>query len=160
VEQNSKVKLTLNPDDGYRVKSVSVKGVGSSYNSSDKTVTVKMDTQVYVIFEKDTENPNQNPSQTTYAMSISSTGNGSVSYNGKSIRNTQKSFSVSSGKEVNISFSPDDGNRLKSVQVNGSYVSASSSCSFTVNSNTTVNVEFEAIPVKTYELSISVEEMA
>lgn len=105
----------------------------------------------------DLDNPT--PQITTFILSITSTGNGSVSYGGETVRGAVKSYSVNEGMNVTINISPDSGYRIKSMKLNGSSVSATTSYSFTINSNTTIEVEFEQIPdtpsVTTYTLSIT-----
>ena len=95
---------------------------------------------------------------TTYTLSVTASGNGDALYNGKSIRNTTTSFTVNKGTNVTVSITPDDGYRIKSVKENDSDVTSSvSNNTYTINnisSNTTLEVEFEAIPVPTYTLSI------
>ena len=96
---------------------------------------------------------------TTYTLSVTASGNGDALYNGKSIRNTTTSFTVNKGTNVTVSITPDDGYRIKSVKENDSDVTSSvSNNTYTISdisSNTTLEVEFEAIPVPTYTLSIT-----
>ena len=94
----------------------------------------------------------------SYILSISSSGNGYASYNGTSIRNKTTDFSLNEGTSAAITFTPDNGYRIKSVKVNNSTVSVSNNqyTISSINANTTVSVEFEAIPVTTYTLSIKV----
>ena len=100
------------------------------------------------------------PSQiTAYTLSITTLGNGTASYNGETIRGTAKSYSVNEEMSVTVNFIPDSGYRIKSLKVNGSSVSTTTSYSFNVNSDTTIEVEFELIPdtpsITTYSLSIT-----
>lgn len=87
-------------------------------------------------------------------LSVTASGNGDVSYNGTSIRNRTTSFTVGGGTNATVSITPDDGYRIKSVKENDSDVTSSvSNNTYTINnisSNTTLEVEFEAIPVPTY----------
>lgn len=94
---------------------------------------------------------------TTYTLSITATGNGSASYSGSTVRDKTSSFTVNEGSSATITFTPDNGYRIKSVKVNNSTVSVSNN-QYTINSinaNITVSVEFEAIPPTTYTLSIT-----
>ena len=95
---------------------------------------------------------------TTYTLSVFANGNGSVSYDGNTIRNRTSTFTVNEGYNAVIVFLPDNGYRIKSVIVNGSNVTSSiSNSQYTISnirSNTIVEVDFEAIPVTTYTLSI------
>ena len=101
----------------------------------------------------DLDNPNS--LVTTYSLSISASGNGYASYGGSTIRSTTKSFTLDEGTSATISFSPDDGNRIASVTVNGSSMGTNSSVTVTMNSNTTVVVVFEEIPVVTYDMTVT-----
>ena len=101
----------------------------------------------------------EDPSQiSVYTLSITSTGKGSASYGGETIRGTTKTYSVNDGTSLTVNFNPDSGYRIKSLKVNGSSVSTTNSYSLTINSDTAIEVEFEEIPdtpsVTTYTLSI------
>ena len=92
-----------------------------------------------------------------YILSISVTGNGSASYGGTTIRGKESSFIVNGETSATIKFTPDDGFRIKKVSVNGSEVPVQDK-GYTISgfsSNTTVDVEFEAIP--SYTLSLTVK---
>ena len=97
----------------------------------------------------------------TCILTVKATGNGFASYNGTTIRNKATTFSVNEGTNATISFSPDNGYRIKSVMVGNSDITASvSNNRYTVSniqSNTTVAVEFESIPTTTYTLTIKAE---
>ena len=97
-------------------------------------------------------------SNLTYTLSLSSIGNGSIYYNGTTIRNNTNSFSVDAGTNAKISFTPDNGYQIKTVKVNGTNVTSNvSNNSYTIsnmNQNISLEVEFEAIPITTYKLSI------
>ena len=87
-------------------------------------------------------------------LSVTASGNGDVSYNGTSIRNRTTSFTVGGGTNATVSITPDDGYRIKSVKENDSDVTSSVSNNTyiikNIGRNTTLEVEFEAIPVPTY----------
>ena len=95
------------------------------------------------------------------SLTISSNGNGAVTYNGTSVRNQSSSFTIEEGANAEISFVPDNGYRIKSLKVNGEDVTSSvSNNSYTVSNiraNTTVEVEFEAIPINSYTLKYVVD---
>ena len=158
INEGTSATISFSPDNGYKIKSVSVNGstvsAGSSY-----TVIVNSNTTISVVFEAipvdPTPTPEPTPTPTTYTFSISASGSGTATYNGTTIRNTNKSFTVDPGTSTTVSFSPDDGCRIASVYVNGVGVSTSSSYTVTVNSNTTVAVEFEAIPITNYTLTVT-----
>ena len=84
---------------------------------------------------------------TTYSLTITSTGSGSVSYNGTSIRNNTYTFTVSRGASATIFFKPDNGYRLNTLLVNGMDVSSQvTGNQYTINNitaNTTLSVTFQ-----------------
>ena len=149
VEEGANATITLSPDNGYKVNLGEVTGY-HSYNLNNNKLTfsnIKNDLSVEIKFI----------AIPTYKLSIAASGNGSASYDGTTIRDKATSFTVDEGISAKITFSPDDGYRIKSVKVNNSTVSVSNN-QYTVSNikaNTTVSVEFEAIPVTTYTLSIT-----
>ena len=154
VNEGTNATISFNTDSGYRIRSVKVNGsnVTSSVSNTLYTViNIQRNTTVEVEFEA--------IPPTTYTLSISSIGSGYASYNGTAIRSKTSTFTVNEGTNATISFSADSGYRIKSVKVNGSNVTSSvSNTLYTVSNiqrNTTVEVEFEAIPPTTYTLSIS-----
>ena len=149
VTEGSSATISLIPDEGNRIKLLKVNNtdVTSSLSNNSYTISnITINTSVEVEFEA--------IPPTTYTLSIKATGNGSATYSGTSIKNTTKSFTVNEGTSCTITFSPDDGYRIKTLKVNGSAVTASTSYTVTVNADTSVEVEFEAIPPTTYTLSI------
>ena len=54
-----------------------------------------------------------------YTLSITSTGSGYADYNGSQIRGKTTSFTMSEGTTAIITFTPDNGYRIKNVMVNG-----------------------------------------
>lgn len=87
-------------------------------------------------------------SSTNYTLSIISSGNGSVSYSGMTVRGKTSSFTVNKGTNATITFTPDNGYQIKSVKVNNSAVTVTNN-QYTLNNisvNTTVEVEFEKTP--------------
>ncbi len=154
VNEGSSASISFTPDNGYRIKSVKVNNTDVTSRVSNNSYTVNnisSNINVEVVFEA--------IPPTTYTLSINSTGNGSVSYSGTAVRNQSKSFTVNEGSTINISLYPDNGYRLKSIKVNNTDVMAYvSNGTYTINSlsrNTTIDVEFEAIPPTTYSLSIT-----
>ena len=154
VNEGTNATISFNTDSGYRIRSVKVNGsnVTSSVSNTLYTViNIQRNTTVEVEFEA--------IPPTTYTLSISSIGSGYASYNGTAIRSKTSTFTVNEGTNATISFSADSGYRINSVKVNGSNVTSSvSNTLYTVSNiqrNTTVEVEFEAIPPTTYTLSIS-----
>ena len=152
VKEGTNATITFSPDNGYRIKTVKVNGSAVSVNSSNQyTVSnIKANTTVTVEFEA--------IPITTYTLSITATGYGSAYYNGTTVRSRTASLIVDEGTNATITFTPDNGYRIKTVKVNGSTVTVNSNNQYTVSNisrNTTVSVEFEAIPPTTYTLSIS-----
>lgn len=154
VNEGTDATISFSADNGYRIKSVKVNSsdVTSRVSNNRYTVSnIQRNTAVEVEFEA--------IPPTTYTLSISSTGGGSASYDGTTIRSKTSTFTVTEGTNATIIFSADNGCRIKSVKVNSSDVTSSvSNNRYTVSNiqrNTNVEVEFEAIPPTTYTLSIS-----
>ncbi|MBO7046901.1 MAG: InlB B-repeat-containing protein [Prevotella sp.] len=89
---------------------------------------------------------------TTYTISIFATGNGSVSYNGNSIRSKTSTYSLDEGSSATFTITPDEGYRIKSVTLNNVDVTSSVSnnqfVTNNVSSDLNIEVEFEEIPVE------------
>ena len=93
-----------------------------------------------------------------FTLSITSVGNGYVSYSGYTINETAKSYAVSEGSSATLTFTPNDGYRVKSVLVNGTdVISGVTNSQYTIsniNQDVSVVVTFEAIPT-TLTLSVT-----
>lgn len=93
-----------------------------------------------------------------FILSVLANGNGSVTYDGFAVKNDTKVFTLNEGYSATITFTPDNGYRIKNVKVNDVDVTSSvSNNQYTVRNikaNTTVEVQFEAIPITTYALTI------
>jgi carbon monoxide dehydrogenase subunit G len=153
LNEGTSATITFYPDDGYRIKSVKVNNtdVTSSVSNNSYTISsISGDTTVEVEFEA--------IPPTTYTLTIKAMGNGSVSYDGTSIRSKTSTFTVNEGTNVSIIFTPDNSYRIKSVKENNtivtSYLSSNTYTISSISRNTTVEVEFEAIPPTTYTMSI------
>ena len=153
VNEGTTVTITFTPDDGYRIKSVKVGNTDVTFSVSNNSYTISSinsDTTVEVEFEV--------IPPTTYTLSIKATGNGKATYGSTDVRNNTSTFTVNKGTSATITFTPDDGYRIKSVKVGSTDVTSSiSNNSYIISSisgNTTVEVEFEVIPPTTYTLSI------
>ena len=151
VNEGTSATIGFMPDDGNRVKSVKLNSVNitsSVINNQYIINTITADASLEVEFEA-----------ISHTLSITANGNGSASYNSTTIRNTTKTFTVNEGNSATISFIPDDGYRIRSVKKDGTNVTGSViNDQYTVSnikSNTTVEVEFEAIPPTTYTLTIT-----
>ena len=154
VKGGADVTISINPDQGYQIKSVKVDGsdVTSKVSNNSYTISnVRAYTKVEVVFEA--------IPATTYVLTIKTSGNGSVTYDNTVIRSQSRSFTVNEGANATVTFSPDNGYRIKNVQVNGSDVSLNGSNNqYSINNiqrNTTLDVYFEAIPPKIYTLTIT-----
>ena len=153
INEGTNAKISFTPDNGYRIKSIKVNNadVTSSVSNNIYTISnINKDTNVEVEFEA--------IPATTYTLSITASGSGSASYNGTSIRSKTSTFTVNEGTNVSITFTPDNGYRIKSVKENNtivtSYVSSNTYTISSISRNTTVEVEFEAVPPTIYTLSI------
>lgn len=148
VNEGSSATISFTPDDGYQIKSVKVNGSIVSVTNSQYTISsISGNTSVEVEFEA--------IPQTTCIVSIKASGNGSVSYDGETIRNETRNYTVNIGTSITVYFHADEGYRLKSLKVNNISISGSQYCTTTINRNTTIEVEYEAIPTTNYTLSIT-----
>ena len=152
VEEGTSVSIAFTPDNSYRIKSVKENNtdVTSYVSNNEYTInSINSDTSVEVVFEA-------NP---THTLTITSTGNGSVSYSGTTIRGKTSSFTVYEGTSAMVSFTPDSGYRIANVKENSKDVTANvTNNRYTINSitaNTKLEVTFEEIPPTTYSLSIT-----
>ena len=156
LNEGTSATITFSPDNGNRIKNVKVNGTDVTANVSNGQYTVsniKANTTVEAVFEA--------VPITTYTLSIKASGNGSASYSGTVAKNNTQSFTLNEGTSATITFSPDNGYRIKSVKVNGADVTTSVSNNTyivsDINSNTTLEVEFEAIPINSYTLKYVVD---
>ena len=95
----------------------------------------------------------------TFAQTVKVTGNGTVGYNGISIRNSTQVLSMNEGTSATFTITPDANSSIKSVKLNGTDVTSDViNYQYTIsniNSDNTLVVEFEAIQPTTYTLSIT-----
>ena len=150
VNEGASATIAFSPDNGYRIKNVKVDNSIVTVSNNQYTISsLNANTTVSVEFEA--------IPVTNYTLSITASGNGSASYGGSTIRSKTSSFTLNEGSSATISFTPDNGYRIKSVKVNNFTVSVSNNqyTISSINANMTVSVEFEAIPVTTYTLSIT-----
>lgn len=151
VREGTSITASFAPDAGFRIASVKVNGADVTASVANNMYTISSitaNTTLAVTFEA--------IPPTTYTFNITASGNGYVAYDGNSIRGKTSSFSLEEGSNAVLKFSADEGNRLKSVKVNGQDVTATIvNNQYTINNITAdINVEvvFEAIP--TYSLNI------
>ena len=150
--KNASFIVYINCDAGNRIKSADINGRDLSTDITQLGIIMNEDIVINVEFETIS---NDTPITPTYTLSISASGSGSASYDGTTIRSTTKSFTLNEGTSATISFSPDDGYRIASVTVNSSNMGSNSSVAVTMNSNKTVSVVFEEIPIVTYDMTIT-----
>ena len=150
VNHGTSATLTITPDSGYRLASLTVNGtnVTSSVKNNRYTLSsITTNTSVVATFE-----------QITYTLSVQASGNGIVTYNNTSVKNTTRTFTVNHGASATLTITPDAGYQLASLTVNGTNVTTKvSNNSYNISSitaNTTVSATFEAISSTTYTLSI------
>ena len=145
VTEGSSVTVSFSPDKGYRLKSVKLNGqdvtasvVGNHYTISE----INANTTLEVVFE---EIP-----PTTYSLSVTASGNGSVIYDGYTIKGKTSTFTIIEGSYITVQLSADDGYRLKRVTLNGLDVTADvANDQYTtpkMMADATLIVEFEVIP--------------
>lgn len=110
VDYGRTCKIWINPSDNCRLKSLKRNGQEISPTSSNlHEETILGNTNLDFVFE-------QIP--TSFSLSIKSSGDGSATYNGESIRKSTQKYTVYEGDAISIKFNPDDGNRIKSVKEN------------------------------------------
>ena len=119
VKEGSVVAITVTPDNGYRVGNIRMNGqdITAQLAGSQLSVTVTTGTSVEVIFEA--------IPIVTFTQTVKATGNGTVSYNGTDIRNTSREISIAEGTYATFVFTPDAGNIVKSVILNGEDITSS-----------------------------------
>ena len=150
IVEKSAVSIMMSPDNGYRVASVKVNNTDVTSQVSNGQITISnidKDTNVEVVFE---EIP-----PTTYSLTITATGNGTVTYDGNTIRDNSSAFTVVEGSYVTVQITPDAGYRLKQVTLDGKDVTADvANGQYTtakMMANTTLAVEFvEAVTELAY----------
>ena len=151
IEEGSSALIKFSPDYGYQIKCVTENGIDRTELVTNNYYAISCITQNTTLAVEFEAIP-----PTMYTLSIQTTGSGSATYNGTTVRNTTKDFSVEEKSSATVSFSPDNGYKIKSVKVNGtdrtSYVANNKYTISSITQNTTLEVEFEAIPSPTYTL--------
>ena len=143
VEKGESATISISPNTGYRLSKLIVNGsdVTSAVKNNSYTVSnITANTTISATFEA--------ISLKTYSLSITSSGNGSASYSGATVRGQTTTFTVNEGNSATITFTPDDGYRIAVVKVDGTDVTSKvSGNKYTISgilTNTTVEVVFEA----------------
>lgn len=151
VEEESEFNCQVVPDEGFSyVISCTAAAAGGSWTGRGNNYTVqgiKKDTELKVSFKI-----------LSFSLSITASGNGSVSYSTATIKNQTKSYNIEYDKSATVSFTPDNGYRIASVKVNGNDVTASvTNGQYTISNikeDKSLEVLFEAIPATTFNLEI------
>ena len=142
ITEGTAVTVTFTPDNGYRVASVWVNNThvtADVKNNQYSISNVSGDITMNVAFE---EIP-----ATTYTLSVTAMGSGSIAYGDDEIRNGSNTFTVNEGAYATFILTADIGFRIGTLKVNNAdYLSHVKDNQFTVNNitrNTTVSVVFE-----------------
>ena len=138
-ESGTEVTLTVTPDSGYRVKSVTVDGVEAALTDGRYTFTVTADCTFAAEFEKIPAD--------SFTVTVNSGANGTV---------TPGTKSYESGTEVTLTVTPDSGYRVKSVTVDGVEAALTDGrYTFTVTADCTFAAEFEKIPADSFTVTVN-----
>lgn len=142
VNEGTSAMLNVQPNDGYQVKSLKVNGADiTPYISNNQYTINDIHLNITVSVEFEAIPP------TTYTLSITSSGDGSVIYNGNTISVTTQSFTVTEGESVTLNFTPDARCQVGSLKVDGVDVTSDISVNqYTINNisgNTEVVATFE-----------------
>ena len=150
INEGTSAVVTFAPDAGHKIKSVKLNSTDVTANVSNNQYTISSisaNTSLEVEFEA-----------ITHTLSITAAGNGVATYNDTSVRGKTSTFTVNEGVSAVVSFTPDTGNRIKSVKVNNTDVTSNvSNNQYTISNITadaSLEVEFEAIPPTTYSFTI------
>ena len=153
VTGGTSAQISLVPDEGYRVANVKVNNVdvtGAVSNNRYVISSITENTSMEVVFEA--------IPPTTYSLSIKAIGNGTVMYGNVTLKNQTQSFTVIDGSYAAMTITPENGYRIKHVLVNNQNVTSNISNNqyivSSIHANTTVEVEFEEIPITTFTLTI------
>ena len=142
VNEGDFASFVFTPDNGYRIGSVMVNNSDVTYLVSNNLYSISnitTNTTVDVTFEA--------IPVTTYSLSITASGNGSVNFDGTTVKNRTQSFTLNEGSDATITFNPDNGNSVSSVKVNGrdvtSQVTGNRYTISNITANTTLEVSFQ-----------------
>ena len=151
LREGASAVVSFSADNGYRIASVKVNNADVTSQIVDGKITINnitQNTNVEVVFE---EIP-----PIVYALSITATGNGSVTYDGNTVKGKTSTFTIIEGSYITVQLSADDGYRLKSITLNGQDVTADvANNQYTtpkMMADAALVVVFEAIP--TFALTI------
>ena len=137
--EGAEVTLTVTPDEGYQVKSVTLNGTTVELTNGKYTFTITEDSVFAVEFE---EIPAGN-----VMLTITSGEGGKV---------TPGTTSYPVGTEVTLTVTPDEGYIVKSVTLNGNAVELTNGTyTFTITEESVFAAEFEKIPVGNVSLTVN-----
>ena len=137
-ESGTEVTLTVTPDSGYRVKSVTLDGKAVTLTNGKYTFKVTANCTFEAEFE---EIPADR-----YTVTVKCGEHGTV---------TPGTADYESGTEVTLTVTPDSGYRVKSVTLDGKAVTLTNGkYTFKVTANCTFEAEFEEIPADRYTVTV------
>ena len=150
VNEGATINLGLIPDTGFELSKLAI---------NDEDVTALVTDGEYVL-NNISGNAKVSASfeKRAFTLQIEASGNGKVTFNSNFVSNTTNSFQVLYGSSATMTLTPDEGNQLSSVILNGTNVTENANNGLytipNITGNNTVKVVFDLIPVKTYNLTI------
>ena len=150
VDDGTSATIDILPDAEFELSRLTLNGADVTSAVTDSKYTISNITTNNTVVAQFTKK--------TYTLTIQSSGNGIVTYNGNEINNTTQSFSVVHGTTLALSLSANSGHQIATLSVNGKDVTSEINGGiYTINevtSNMSVVAVFEPIPIITYALSI------
>jgi len=151
VEEGSSATLTISPNKSCKLSKLTVNDVNVTSKVKNNSYTIeniREDTRVVVTFAETTTK--------THTLTLSATGNGTLSANGTTARNGTKTLSINDGGSATLTVAADDGYRLKSLKVGGTDVTTKVSGGkyiiAYVSGNITAAAVFEQTPTTSYSM--------
>ncbi len=135
----TKYNLSLRPDEGYGVKSVTVNGqLLASFPLANGTVSILIEEETEVEIEY----------SPLYEINLRCGAGGVISIAGVELANGDY-IMAPQGREITVSVTPDEGNTVKTIKLsnNGTTVNNRAEYSFTVSGNEVVDVSFDEADV-------------
>ncbi len=153
IEEGSPATISFLPDNGYRVASVKVNNTDVTAQVSNNQYVISnitTNTTVAVTFEE--------IQQTTFKVSITASGNGTVYYyTTTAIRNQTCTFTEETAISTVLLLYPDNGNRIASLKVDNTDVTSSinnNQYKISITKDTNIEAVFEAIPSTDFTMTI------
>ncbi len=149
VEEGGNLVINFVPAEGREIDTLKVGGIVTEITNNEYTLSnVSANVTVMVTFKE---------TVIEYNLTLSASGNGSISVGDISVKDsTSDAFAVNSKEKIVLTITPDDGYEIKSLTINGSAVNAANN-SYTVNGlskDTTVKAEFGLI---TYDVTFNLK---